>query len=377
MMRATEGRRRTTVGERWTLSPASILGVVLVVAAGLILRSEPLPTSESGGAQNSPSPVTEPSRQATAPSALPPSLVGRSWHAEIGEGIWIAGTIGGETTSVPEGDIPIASGNGWLLAMVQGRADEDASIRSIGEGTRRGLETGLEPPVAVISGNQAFVSGLSRSSTGDPGLVVVDLATGTTATLLPPSGSAVFRTVAVSRSGKTVVSAVCPDTAAVCDLDVVSVADGATRHLPTVPGYLRATGDSLVIVGEDPATQITAVDIQTGRELWSQAADEYWLGYVTSADVLVQASLAYNQGKPEFVVQAIARDGSARELFRTAAARPLGLWPDISSDDVFTVGPGFSTDDALLQSRGGRVEADALSLEDGSFVATVPVGVEG
>jgi hypothetical protein len=307
-----------------------------------------------------------------APSATPPSppeaIAGKGWIAEVRSGVWMAGALGDGTVTLPAGELGLAANEGWVLSAVLTESGETLIVRRIGEAGERQVPLPFVPVTIAISGGQAYVSGFTRSAV-DSGVLVIDLATGAARELIPPTTASVPRTVAVSRTGATLVSALC-QTEGACELDVVSLADMADRHVVPSPGYLRTTSDRVAVVGPDPAAWIAGVDLRTGAELWRWTSDEIWSGYAASDGFLVQASLVRSaEGTPEFAVDRIdLRTGKATRALLLPASEPVGLWSELSADTLAVVGPGFSVADALSGSEGRVVYADVFDLTTGRRV---------
>ena len=145
-------------------------------------------------------------------------------------------------------------------------------------------------------------------------------------------------------SGDTLTSAVCAPEGDGWQLDIIKTADGSSTHIANVPGYLRLTGDAVVVVGPDPATWIAAIDIDSGKEAWRIPADEVWLGDLTSGDKLVQSSLEYSPTGSTFVVDRIGlEDGKAARLLALPAQDdPVGLWPELSVEPTLWLAPALA-----------------------------------
>jgi hypothetical protein len=280
----------------------------------------------------------------------------------------MAGALGDGTVTLPAGELGLAANEGWVLSAVLTESGETLIVRRIGEAGERQVPLPFVPVTIAISGGQAYVSGFTRSAV-DSGVLVIDLATGAARELIPPTTASVPRTVAVSRTGATLVSALC-QTEGACELEVVSLADLADRHVVPSPGYLRTTSDRVAVVGPDPAAWIAGVDLRTGVELWRWTSDEIWSGYAASDGFLVQASLVRSaEGTPEFAVDRIdLRTGKATRALLLPASEPVGLWSELSADTLAVVGPGFSVADALSGSEGRVVYADVFDLATGRRV---------
>jgi hypothetical protein len=67
-----------------------------------------------------------------------------------------------------------------------------------------------------------------------------------------------------------------------------------------------------------------------------------------------------------FVVDVIAeRDGAAHTVFRAPVGHGVGLWPELSSDESFAIGPAYSLEDGLAHAKAAPIAVRLLSLADG------------
>jgi hypothetical protein len=279
---------------------------------------------------------------------------------------------------LPDGEVAVAAGNGWALSAIRGEGGDTLVWRRVGDPGAREAPLRLSLATAAIAGDSAYVSGLNVGTATDSGILSLDLASGKLAEVLPGGSLAAPRTLTLSRTGKTLVSSVCVGEEPMCGLDIVSTADGATHHINAVPGYLRTTADGVAVVGPDSATWVAGIDLDTGKELWRHQADEVWLGYATADGKLIQGSLSHRDGGALFVVESIDLvSGRSHNILETPVNGPIGLWPDVSSDESAVVGPGFSVEDALLRTGGKRVLADVYDLSTGARAHTqMPIGGE-
>jgi len=304
-----------------------------------------------------------PPQESTVPA---PMAIDPTWLAQTGSGSWVAGSANGPTISLPRGEVGVASGNGWVVSASRQQQGDSLLWRRLSDSKPRSTALTFVPVSGVVVGDRAYLAGFDIKAGDDSGIQTLDLTSGVLTEVLSSSHARAIRTVVVSPSGHTVTSAICVDPEAGCELDVVHGENGDVHHL-AVPGFLRATGDDVAIVGSDPATWVAGIDLQTGKELWRRQADEMWLGYVTSDGYLVQASLAHTPSGPVFSVERIdLHTGSAAVVVRRPASGPIGLWPELSTDDEAVVGPGFNIDDALNAAPGTAVRADVFRVSDGA-----------
>ena len=294
---------------------------------------------------------------------------GRDWLARGATGSWLLGRHG-QTTALATTEIGLAVGNGWLVTAEQRSYGRSISWRGL-DGGRSGASGMAVVPASVgIAASTAYIGGFERATGGDPGLFRLNLADGAGAQVLKATSGNHPRTVAVSADQSVVVSAACDD-AEQCELTTLSSATGAQLGAVGSPGYLRSTTASVAIVGPDPANWIAGIDLVSGRELWRRPAVEIWSGYTTSDGRLVQAELQLTGGGPTFVVEVIApQTGSARTLLRAPVGHGIGLWPELSSDDQFAVGPAYSLEDGLSKASGAAVAVRMFSVADGHQVGS-------
>ena len=370
---AAGGRRAS----RTLMSTRAIPGlagpaIAIAVIVGIGLLNRPMNPSTLGAFTPA---SAGPSLVAPSAGTLPSTVVGRGWIAEIDSGMWGAGFVGGPTVHLPSGEVAVSAANGWVLSAYKNDAGDNLVWRVAKTLKLRQVPVSFIPASAVIVGNSAYMSGYDRSTGGDPGVFKLDMASGSVTSVLPSSGKVTPRSVAISRTGRTLTSATCSEDG-VCDLDVLDLQGGTTTHPKAIDGYLRSTGDTVAIVGPDPATWFAAIDLQTGRELWRRAGDEVWPGYVTSTGSLVQAYLTYSETGTDFAVDKIdLATGSASTVLTRQVTGPIGLWPEISSDDTIVIGPDFSVDDAIAKSTGAQVMAETYGLAGQALVSTpLPVG---
>ncbi len=308
-------------------------------------------------------------------AGIPESVTGRMWFAEVDLEVWVAGSIGGRTLELPPGEVAIAAADGWVVSTSRATKMPNLSWRRL-DGTSATLGVDLIPASVAISGDLAFISGFDGGSGGDPGVFELDLISGEMKRILEPGKTNGPRSVAISGSGRQLVSAVCSSEENGCDLDVLDLPKGTVTHVGRVPGYLRTVGETVAVIGSDPATWIAGIDLSTGKELWRRDMSEVWSGYVTSSGILVQAYLTYAADGPIFGIDTIdIVDGSTSNVLSAAADGAVGLWPEVSSDDTVVVGPGYSIEDALANNRdSGPVTADMYDLDGTRRTSGLPIG---
>ena len=118
---------------------------------------------------------------------------------------------------------------------------------------------------------------------------------------------------------------------------------------------------------EKPGT-LTAIEAANDATM---PALEMWSGYPTADGRLVQASLEATPSGPEFRVNVIdAMSGSATNVFTSPVGHGIGLWPELSTDDRFAVGPAYSLEDGLVRAAGAPITVRLLSVTDGRSVGS-------
>jgi hypothetical protein len=278
--------------------------------------------------------------------------------------------VAGHATVLAPTEIGLAVGNGWLVSADQRSYGRSIAWRRVDGGDARSAGIALVPASVAITASAAYVGGFERSTGGDPGLFDLNVADGSVTQVLKPTGGDHPRSVVVSGDQSVVVSATCDDTEQ-CELTTLSTATGAQLGVVGSPGYLRSTTASVAIVGPDPANWIAGMDLASGRELWRRQAAEIWNGYTTSDGRLVQAELQLTASGPMFVVAVIApQTGAVRTLLRAPVGHGIGLWPELSSDDQYAVGPAYSLEDGLAKASGAAVVVRMFSVADGRLVGS-------
>jgi hypothetical protein len=342
-------------------------GVLIVTVAGLGGGG---PSSRLGaGAGSVPAaPSSVPARMTvpTGPWAVPPS---RAWLARRSDGSWLLGR-GGRTTHLAPNEIGLAVGNSWLLTSNPASYGHSIAWRGLDEQRVRSAGIDVVPASTAIAGSTGYVTGFDRATAGDPGLFTLSLTDGSVSQVIAPTRGTHPRSVVATPDQSRVVSATCDDVRG-CDLSTLATDAVTASTTVHAPGYLRATTDSVAIVGADPADWIAGIDLATGHELWRRDAQEIWNGYTTSDGHLVQAELRHTTTGPTFAVSVIdAETGAAETVFSAPVGHGIGLWPELSSDEVFAVGPAYSLEDGLARAGDGTVTVRLIRVADGHQVGT-------
>jgi hypothetical protein len=349
--------------------------VAVVVGIGMLMLGRAVATGSDGilrPAGTTPAHV----RIAVASPVVAAPVIAKPWLARGRDGRWVMGRTG-RSTALAQSEIGLAIANGWLLT-----ADERSYGRSIawrradGSGGRKASIDVVPASVALV-GSTAYVTGFDRRASGDPGLFAVGLLDGTVSHPVAASSGTHPRSVVAAPDGSRVVSATCDDGGS-CDLTTVETAATAPTVTVSSAGYLRAATSSVAIVGPDPATWIAGVDLASGSELWRHEALEMWAGYTTADGRIVQAELRETDKGPRFAVEVIAaQTGSSSTVFIADVGHGIGLWPELSSDDRFVVGPAFSLEDGLGKAKGSPITVRVFAVADGRDLGSVSIDGSG
>lgn len=388
-------RRRRAINEpgrqamRWSLALAgALVASGLAMSACVVPAAEPSPSGTPASVAPSvePTPAVEPSPSPTVtPGRLPGGLEDRTWFTRLADGSYVAGTLAsGTRVPLPAGSLPLAASSGRVATVVvRGTDREPESTFSI-------ITLGASAPpvsvtlkgflgIGVFVGNELIVTGAGGDGLSDPGVLAIEVSSGATRTLIPEGplpdgwkGLAASRTILASASGWTVVASLCGYGLDTCEATVLDLPGGTERSSLHVPGYPRPfqLGDGVLIFGPDPATTIGAMDLATGKELWSLGAKGFGYGYLTGGGSLVEERLLDDRGTLRFEIVVIdTATGALRTLFVVPPAEDLTLWPELSTDTVAVLGR-----DGRLVDAGGPssvVELNTLDLATGRFTEGV------
>jgi hypothetical protein len=229
----------------------------------------------------------------------------------------------------------------------------------------------------VISGDRAYVSGYRFGATGDPGILEIDLPTGSTRAVLEPSDAEGTRYLAVSPDGSTLVSSLCdlasspePATCLRCTVDL---ADGMARIVGRVPGgLLRGTSADVAVVaqpGHEAPAWVAGIDLRTGAELWRLAGGEFGPSTVSRTHGLIQQRLITGLPKPKVTIEAVDLEtGARRTIYEETGLAPRSLWPALTSDAQIAMGGDASGRRALLGDGNGATRIRLVTIDDGASV---------
>lgn len=355
----------------------SVLGVVVV---GVLMLAGAV--GADAGATLRPMSVTTAAAAAGAgvrPVAPADRLIARPWLARRADGTWLTGRTG-RATALGRHEVGLAVGNGWLITADDRSLGRSITSRRVDGSGGRTTAIDVIPASVAIAGSTAYIGGFDRATSGDPGLDAIDLGGGGVRELIRSSKGAHPRSVVAAPDGSAIVSATC-DGAGTCDLTAVT-AVGAVPAVAastvSAPGYLRGTTSTVAVVGPDPASWIAGIDLASGRALWRHDALEMWAGYTTIDGRLLQAELRETANGPTFTVQAVATaTGATTTLMTAAVGHGIGLWPELSSDDAFAIGPAYSLEDALARADGSPITVRLFAVADGRELGTVSIDGSG
>lgn len=319
------------------------------------------------------------------PPQYPLQLKDRSWIAESPEG-WMVGAIGRPSITLETKELALAASDKWIVsAVVEVPESVELVVRSWGEPSNRMITIGAVHPGSIaLVGDHVYIGGVSVAGPSDPGVLDVNLQTGTVGVLIEPTGERGGRYVLASRDGRAVVSTLCllgAEYTGTCELDVVDLPSGLTRHLGPVEGGLpRAVGASYVVVTHQLDTapeHLVFVDLESGLTIRSETGREFLGGYVTSTGLFVQSMLDIQTDPPSFTVETLDITGEGPQTIYSMAAEDMlpGLWSELSTDDYAVVGPWTSIDLALSRNGFKAIDASVVDIGTGELVSTsLPVG---
>lgn len=320
---------------------------------------------------------------AAVPDVVPAALAGRTWLVRGPNGRAVAGSLGsGRRLRLPDRERPLAASAGRAASVMSADSGSIVIVRSIDRGRELlRVERPDDVLAAAFSGDAIVLGGHLPAQPGrDPGVVAVSLSDGSVSVLVAPAdtssadGVDLVRTVAVSPSGRTLVSGLCwrDD----CALDVIDLSTGVVRRLAEkAGGFPGIVTDDLVIVGSADSDWIAGLDLSTGERRWTRQAAEFQHAYATGDGRIVQA-LVDRAGVPVFRLEILdPATGTGRAILTRDATDGLALWPEVSDDSTAVVGAGASFADAATARRSihaaavdlgtGRLDADALELDLG------------
>lgn len=305
------------------------------------------------------------------PDLVPPGLAGRTWLVRGPSGDLVAGVAGRSgRLRIPGEERPLAVGDGLVATVGPDGAGSLVSVRELATGRIvLSVERVEEVLTGVFAGGTLVVGGHLPGTDGrDPGLVAISLADGSVRTLIEPSSVPDFagdlaRTVAVSPSGRTLVSGVCGLER--CALDVVDLAAGGTRRIVgSVEGFPGAVTDAIVVVGDAESSWIAGVDLATGERRWTRDEAEFAHAYAMPDGTIVQAVISAERGT--FALERIDPEtGAGRSLLVRDAAEGLTLWPELSDARTAVLGIVGTFADVAGASR--EVRAAVVDLGSGEL----------
>lgn len=305
-----------------------------------------------------------PVEQDTSPSVLPDGLVDRTWVTQRFDGSYVVGMLAGsERLVVPAGRVPIAVGQGVVAALTTDVGANRSAVEFFALGS---------PPVAPVTvpfiattgafaGSELVVAGWTSDGSTDAGVVAIDSSSGRTRYLLPPGPAPTdgFDPVrfgyGTSSSGSVVL---CRYGSGRCRATVIRLPSGQEMGSVDVPGFVRLASDRTVILGGDPASWISAIDVTSGDLRWTRKADEFGAGYLVGDSALVQEQIV-DEARSLEIVRIDLATGDTDVLFTMSGNENLRLWPELSNGRVAVLGPGHS-----LQLAGAQAEKVTLTILD-------------
>jgi hypothetical protein len=309
------------------------------------------------------------------PDAIPPGLAGRTWVVETADGSLVAGVTGsGRRVRFPAGERILAIGPGRIATARPASSGWSVRVVSLTDGVEVAAAAPDDEPLsAAFIPGRLVIGGHRRGTSGrDPGLVAIELTTGTATTLLAPRERVgreadLARSVSATPDGR-IVSALCGLDG--CAIDLVDPAAGTTRRLAELaPAWPGPVTDTTVLVGEAESAWISGLELRTGTRRWTRSDGEFQHAYPTADGRIVQALIGEDLS---FRIELLdAATGSGRVVFERSGTEGLVLWPELSNDRYAVVSTSGNLADAAVASH--LVRAGVVDLATGEYV---PAGIE-
>ncbi len=310
---------------------------------------------------------------AAVPDAVPAPLAGRTWVVRNANGRAIAGSLGsGRRLRLPVDERPLTASNGLVASVVASGSGSSVVVRAIDDGRQLvRVERQEEVLAATFAGDALLLGGHMPGLSGrDPGVVAVSLSDGSASALIAAAdvpatvGTDLVRTVAVSPSGRTLVSGLCgPED---CAIDVVDLSSRAVRRLVSSgDGFPGVVTDEVVVIGSADSDWIAGLDLATGERRWTRDGAEFQHAYATLDGRVVQA-LVDRTATPTFRLEVLdAATGRGREVLSRDATDGMTLWPERSDGSFAVVSAGATFADAA--NAGPAVHAASVDLASGAL----------
>lgn len=318
--------------------------------------SAPIPSVAlpSGGPTGTPDSESSSPSASTAPIQLPlpDGLDDRLWYTALADGSYIVGTLAGTARlKVPAGAIPFAAGSDVVATATP---HPDGSQRTII--TFVSLDRLMAAPFTVpFVANGIFVNDelILAGGTVDPGsvgLLAIDVTSGATRYVIepgprPPGRGGNNGSVIRSPTADTMLFAECGSDD--CLGHVLRHPFGGPQPAIEIPGHPRAMSSKVVVFGPDYLRQISGMDLDSGKLLWTLPDADYSFGYVVADAALIQARRVEHGGAFASEILRVDLQSGAFEIL-VSSDEDLSLWPGLSNDRVAVLGPGGRLEEAGL-----------------------------
>lgn len=318
--------------------------------------------------------------QPVGSDVAPPDVIGRTFLAELADGVTVVGRVGlKERLVVPTGSFAFFDQIGTVIFSAPGAKDTELSRVDIATGDiawRTTVPDGRY--VGSISGENVVLGGWNGDEATDVGLVLVDVATGesrilTPARPAPRDAISWSRTGLITPSGTQVLTSLCALNQG-CENSLIDVDDGSTvRAVPGTTPPIIAT--ERFAVTYDGYT-VTGIDLRNGKAVWTRADEdaEFGGGYAVSDQRIVTAWL--DRTGSIFRVELVdLASGLGDVVTERDFSEDWTLWPELSHETSAVIGHGGPIRYAAAE--GQPVEAAVVDLATGTFddraVRLVPV----
>lgn len=373
---------------RW--AALTIMAVLAGACTALPGASEAVPSDPASSTPAPSDPTIAPTAAPEAsPSSVqpvgsdvaPPDVIGRTFLAELTDGVTVVGRVGlKERLVVPAGSFAFFDQIGTVILSTPGAKDTELSRVDIATGDiawRTTVPDGRY--VGSISGENLVLGGWNGDEATDVGLVLVDVATGesrilTPARPAPRDAISWSRTGLITPSGTQVLTSLCALNQG-CENSLVDVADGSTvRTLPGTTPAVIAT-DRFAVTYDGHA--VTGIDLGNGKAVWTRSAEdlEFAGGYAIAGQRLVTAWLD-RTAAPIFRIELIdVASGRGDVVTERDFSEDWTLWPELSGEASAVIGHGGQLRYAATNSK--TLEAAVVHVSTGTFedraVRLVPV----
>lgn len=319
-----------------------------------------------------------------APGGLPKGLDDRIWHTQLADGSYVVGTLGDpERVKLESTDFPFAVSATHVATFAIDVERQQSLIKFVGPGLK--ISEPVVVPFVVASGafagSEFVVTGGLADADADPGVMAIDVSTGVSRYLVEPGPAApewrgAVRTVLASSTGETVVISRCRQGGCRAYL-ILSLVPGG-KSTPVDLGPVRLATEQVAVSGGD-ATKLSAVAMQSGKTLWTLAAEEFQGGYLADESTLVQSRLIAGIDALSFeVLRVDLLSGAVTSLYTGPAENGTVLWAELSNDRTAVLGSGSRLQEAAGIASNASIST--LSVREGTLVTnafTFPLQGEG